>query len=76
MTQTPRQQPIALMDSETVAQWLELSPAYLKKMRHEQTGPPYLKIGRSVRYHPAQVSRWLKARQYGLPETKTIGRTR
>lgn len=68
--------PVRLLDPVEVAEWLSMSEAYLKKLRHERKGPPYLKIGRRVKYHPAQVARWLRAREHGLPEPMTIGRSR
>ena len=67
--------PVRLLTADEVAEWLSTSPDYLKKMRYQQVGPPYIKMGRAVRYHPAQVSRWLRARQHGLPEPVQVGRT-
>ena len=72
---TDQSKPVRLLNPSEVAEWLNTSPDYLKKMRYQQVGPPYIKMGMAVRYHPAQVSRWLRARQHGLPEPVQVGRT-
>lgn len=63
-----------LWTTEQAAEWLNTSPGYLKKLRHERKGPPYFKTGRAVRYHPAQVARWLRAQQRGIEPAHTIGK--
>lgn len=44
---------------EDCADFLQVSREYLRKLRQRGGGPPFVKIGRSVRYIPAHVSRWL-----------------
>lgn len=40
-----------------------LSRRTLEKLRRTGDGPPFLKIGRSVRYRPSDLARWLSAQQ-------------
>jgi len=42
---------------------LSLSPATLKKYRVAGGGPPFLKLGRAVRYDVADLRVWVNARQ-------------
>lgn len=37
------------------------SEAWAERARLEGTGPPYIKIGRSVRYRASDVEDWLEA---------------
>lgn len=66
--------PAALWTPEQAAEFLATTPDYLKKLRHLEQGPPWFKLGRSVRYHPAQVARWLRGQQRGITPARTIGR--
>ena len=43
----------------TVAEHLGLSVQALALMRHEGTGPAYVKLGRRVRYRMSEVEAWL-----------------
>lgn len=45
----------------TVAEHLGLSVQALALMRHEGTGPAYVKLGRRVRYRMSDVEAWLDA---------------
>lgn len=63
-----------LWTTEQTAAFLNTSPDYLKKLRHQRKGPPYFKNGRAVRYHPQQVARWLRAHQRGIEPVHTVGR--
>lgn len=36
-----------------------------KGMRHHRIGPPFIKLGRSVRYRRADVTTWLQERKIG-----------
>lgn len=46
-----------------MAQWLGKSEAWLERGRWDGSGPPYVKVGRSVRYRRADVLAWLDARK-------------
>ncbi len=51
------------LTSNEMANALRVSPSWLAKARMRGDGPPYSKIGRSIRYFPSRVAPWLKARQ-------------
>lgn len=40
------------------AQFLGLSQSWLAKLRLSGDGPPYMKVGRQVRYSQADLMRW------------------
>ena len=52
-------QPTAWTEQDC-ADFLQVSRDYLRKLRQRGGGPPFVKIGRSVRYIPSHVSRWLE----------------
>ncbi|BCW92439.1 MAG: hypothetical protein KatS3mg007_0333 [Thermoanaerobaculum sp.] len=58
----------SLLDEKQVAQLLRCSPLTLRIWRCRGQGPPYLKIGRLVRYDPNQVEAWLRSRMRGEGE--------
>ena len=41
-----------------------MSDSWLAKARMTGDGPPYRKVGRSIRYSPTELARWLKAREH------------
>lgn len=49
-----------LMTTENAAQFLGVKPNTLIKWRHQGTGPTFVKLGRSVRYEPDVLERWVK----------------
>ncbi len=53
-----------LLTTEDVANILGISPATLEKARSTGLGdfPPYIKIGRTVRYLEEVVGQWMKNR--------------
>lgn len=44
-----------------IAEHCDLSVQALALMRHEGTGPAYVKVGRRVRYRMSDVEAWLDA---------------
>ena len=50
----------ALLCAEEVAQITSLSIETLAQWRSQKRGIPYLKIGRAVRYDPADVQKYLE----------------
>lgn len=42
---------------------LKVSPSWLAKARMRGDGPPYICIGRSIRYAEAALIQWMKSRQ-------------
>ncbi len=51
----------ALLDLEAAAQYLNLKESYLNKLRRGVDGPPYIKVGDSVRYPVEDLDNWLRA---------------
>jgi predicted DNA-binding transcriptional regulator AlpA len=48
---------------EECATFLQVSTGQLSQLRRRGGGPPYVKVGRQVRYVPAQVARWIEQTQ-------------
>jgi predicted DNA-binding transcriptional regulator AlpA len=54
---------IVLLTSKEVIKLFRVSPSWLAKARMRGDGPPYIRIGRSIRYSEATVVQWMKSRQ-------------
>lgn len=68
-------QPRLLTTSEA-AMWLGMSEHWLKtsRFRPELDGPPFVKIGRSVRYDSGDLDAWLERRKFrGTYEYPLLG---
>ena len=70
MTQNPNPAPqklgtpsIVLLTPKETAGRLKVSTSWLAKARMRGDGPPYIRIGRSIRYSEAAVLQWMKSRQ-------------
>lgn len=53
----------ALLDTDGAAAYLGLMPSYMNKLRRGVDGPPYIKIGDSVRYHIDDLNKWIKEKE-------------
>ena len=53
--------PDTLLATSEAAQRLGVSESFLAKARMQGTGPPYRKLGRSVRYAPGDLNQYLLA---------------
>jgi predicted DNA-binding transcriptional regulator AlpA len=64
-TPTPKSSPAipTLMSAKDAAATLKVSLSWLAKARMRGDGPPYIKIGRSIRYAEAALIQWMKSRQ-------------
>lgn len=51
-----------LLTPKDAADRLGLSPSWLAKARMRGDGPPYLKLGRSVRYGERALAKWTRTR--------------
>ena len=60
----PPSQPPSLLDNDQAAQFLGLGRRTLENWRVSGDGPPFLRVGRSVRYSPADLEAWLKERRF------------
>jgi predicted DNA-binding transcriptional regulator AlpA len=54
--------PVILTPKEA-AQRLRLSSSWLAKARMRGDGPPYIQMGRAIRYTEAALIQWMKSRQ-------------
>lgn len=53
----------ALLTQKDLCGYLDKSEAWAERARLEGTGPPFIKIGRSVRYTWKSVLGWLQERE-------------
>ena len=54
-----------LMTETEVAEWIRIKAATLRNWRHRGDGPPWVHVGRYVRYRPAAVREWLEKNEQG-----------
>ncbi len=52
-----------MLTTREAANFLRLSSSWLAKARMRGDGPPYVKIGRSVRYSEGALAQWMKSKQ-------------
>jgi predicted DNA-binding transcriptional regulator AlpA len=52
-----------LLTAKDVAGRLKVSLSWLAKARMRGDGPPYIRVGRSVRYAEVALIQWMKSRQ-------------
>jgi hypothetical protein len=52
-----------LLEPNEAAAFLKVSLSWLAKARMRGDGPPYLRIGRSIRYTEAALMQWMKSWQ-------------
>jgi predicted DNA-binding transcriptional regulator AlpA len=54
--------PVLLLPEEA-AKLLKLSLSWLAKARMHGDGPPYMKVGRSIRYSETALLQWMKSQR-------------
>jgi hypothetical protein len=54
----------ALLTPAETAQRLRVSLSWLAKARMRGDGPPFIKLGRAIRYSEAALLQWMKAHQH------------
>ena len=52
-----------MLTTKDAADLLRLSTSWLAKARMRGDGPPYVKLGGSIRYLESSLVRWMKVRQ-------------
>ncbi len=62
-SEKPAAPSIVLLTPMEAARPLKVSLSWLAKARMRGDGPPYIKIGRSIRYAEAALIQWMKGRQ-------------
>jgi predicted DNA-binding transcriptional regulator AlpA len=55
--------PFSIVTAKDAARVLKVSLSWLAKARMRGDGPPYIKVGRSIRYSEAALLQWMKSRQ-------------
>lgn len=53
---------MTLMTQREAAALLQLSARTLERLRVSGTGPRYLRLGRTIRYHPTHIEAWIASR--------------
>jgi predicted DNA-binding transcriptional regulator AlpA len=61
--QRPAVPVIVLLTPKEAAKLLKVSLSWLAKARMRGDGPPYIQIGRAIRYSEAALIQWTKSRQ-------------
>jgi predicted DNA-binding transcriptional regulator AlpA len=61
--QKPAAPVVVLLTPKEAAKLLKVSLSWLAKARMRGDGPPYIRIGRSIRYALAALIQWMKGRQ-------------
>jgi predicted DNA-binding transcriptional regulator AlpA len=51
-----------LLTPKEAANFLRVSESWLAKARMRGDGPPYVQIGRAIRYSEAALAQWMKSR--------------
>ena len=51
--------PVPLMKAKEVAAWLNTTEGALAQLRFRSEGPPYLKLGRAIRYRRADIESFI-----------------
>ena len=52
------------VDTKTVARRGSFHPDYLRKLRRTGCGPPYLRIGRTIRYCIRSFDKWMRSSEF------------
>jgi hypothetical protein len=52
-----------LLTPKDAARLLKVSTSFLAKRRMAGDGPPYIKVGRSIRYTDVGIAGWMRSRQ-------------
>jgi predicted DNA-binding transcriptional regulator AlpA len=63
MTIKPAAPVMVLLTPREAAKVLKVSLSWLAKARMRGDGPPFIKIGRAIRYAEAALLQWMKSRQ-------------
>jgi len=63
VAQKPPAPTCLLFTPKETATRLRLSTSWLAKARMRGDGPPYIKMGRAIRYNEAAILQWMKSRQ-------------
>lgn len=54
---------VVMLREADVAAKLDVTASGLQKWRRRKTGPPFIRLGRSIRYPSDQLDQWLEAQR-------------
>jgi predicted DNA-binding transcriptional regulator AlpA len=54
---------VTLLSAKEAAKLLKVSTSWLAKARMRGDGPPYIQLGRAIRYTDAAIANWVRSRQ-------------
>ena len=63
LPQKPEAPSFVLLTPKEAAKLLKVSVSWLAKARMRGDGPPFIKVGRAIRYSEAALMQWMKGRQ-------------
>jgi excisionase family DNA binding protein len=63
LPQKPVGPALVLLTPKEAAKLLKVSLSWLAKARMRGDGPPYIRVGRQIRYSEAALLQWMKSRQ-------------
>jgi len=63
---------LRLIDESAASERLGMSVHYLRTSRWRGDGPPFIKVGRAVRYSPADLEHWVESHR--RTSTSDVGR--
>lgn len=66
----PPSQATASVDERDASRHIGFSPSWMRQARMRRSGPPFVKVGRTIRYRVADLEAWLLAHRV---ETRDIG---
>ncbi len=66
----PPREPSKFLDEKQLCTELTISPVTATKWRRNAEGPPFVRVGRLIRYPRAAVEAWLASRTVGVARTR------
>ena len=63
LPQRPAAPAFVLLTPKEASKLLKVSLSWLAKARMRSDGPPYIRVGRAIRYIEAALLQWMKSRQ-------------
>jgi excisionase family DNA binding protein len=72
MTKTAQSNVSGLFTDRQAAEFLNCTRGALERWRRERRGPPYIKLGRLVRYARHDLVKWLAQKRIQTPDTENV----
>ena len=55
-----------LWKTKDVAAYVDVPEGTVRRWRDTRSGPPFIRVGRQVRYRPEAIEAWLESRSVGV----------